>query len=104
MATKVTLRKKPMSKNRLSLYLDFYPPIIDLNTGKPTRREFLGFYIFDKPKTPIDKEHNKETWAIAESIRQKRQNILDKPEIYSEYEKEQLRIKEQGEKKLCRVF
>lgn len=93
-----------MSKNRLSLYLDFYPPIIDLNTGKPTRREFLGFYIFDKPKTPIDKEHNKETWAIAESIRQKRQNILSKPEIYSEYEKEQLRIKEQGEKNFVEYF
>ncbi len=104
MATKVTLRLKPISKNRHSLYLDFYPPIIDPTTGKPTRREFLGFYLIDKPKSPIDKDHNKETLAVAESIRQKRQNILDKPEIYTGYEQEQLRLKEQGEQNFVEYF
>lgn len=104
MATKVTLREKPISKNRHSLYLDFYPPIIDTNTGKPTRREFLGFYVFDKPKNPTEKHHNKETLAVAESIRQKRQNILDKPEIYTGYEQEQLRLKEQGEQNFVAYF
>jgi integrase len=104
MATKVTLRQKPISKNRNSLYLDFYPPIIDQATGKPTRREFLGFYLFDKPKSPIDKDHNKETLAVAESIKQKRQNILDKPEIYTGYEQEQLRLKEQGEQNFVEYF
>lgn len=104
MATKVTLRQKPISKNRHSLYLDFYPPIIDHTTGKPTRREFLGFYLFDKPKSPIDKDHNKETLAVAESIRQKRQNILDKPEVYTGYEQEQLRLKEQGEQNFVAYF
>lgn len=104
MATKVTLREKPISKNRHSLYLDFYPPIIDTKTGKPTRREFLGFYVFDKPKSPIDKDHNKETLAVAESIRQKRQNILDKPEIYTGYEQEQLRLKEQCEQNFVAYF
>lgn len=104
MATKVTLREKPISKNRHSLYLDFYPPIIDPTTGKPTRREFLGFYLIDKPKSPIDKDHNKETLAVAESIRQKRQNILDKPEIYTGYEQEQLRLKEQGEQNFVEYF
>jgi len=29
MITKVTLRQKPISKERKSLYLDFYPPIWD---------------------------------------------------------------------------
>ncbi|GAB2629984.1 site-specific integrase [Emticicia sediminis] len=104
MPTKVTLRQKPISKNRHSLYLDFYPPIIDQKTGKPTRREFLGYYIFDKPKSPIDKDHNRETLAVAESIRQKRQNILDKPEIYTEFEQEQLRLKEQGEQNFVEYF
>lgn len=50
MAIKVTLRKKAISKGRKSLYLDFYPPIPHPKTGKPTRREFLGMYIFEKPK------------------------------------------------------
>jgi hypothetical protein len=52
----------------------------------------LGLYTFDKPKNPIDKQHNKETIQLAEQIRQKRENHLNKPEIYTGYEKEQLRI------------
>ena len=97
MTTKVKLRQKKISQGRKSLYLDFYPPISHPETGKPTRREFLGLYIFEKPKTPIDQQHNEETFKIGQSIRQKRENYLNKPEIYSQYEKEQLRLKELGE-------
>ena len=104
MATKVTLRQKPISKGRKSLYLDFYPPLPHPLTGKPTRREFLRLYIFDKTKNPFDKQHNIETIKIGESIRQKRENFLNKPEIYSQYEKEQLRLKEQGEKCFVEYF
>jgi len=104
MATKVKLRQKVISGNRRSLYLDFYPPIPHPKTGMPTRREFLGLYIFEKPKTPFDKQHNSETLKIAESIRQKRENFLNKPEIYSEYEKEQLRKKELGEQNFIEYF
>jgi integrase len=71
--TKVTLRMKRISGKRQSLYLDFYPPIPNPETGKLTRREFLGLYIFEKPKTPLDKQHNKETEALAENIRARRQ-------------------------------
>lgn len=101
MATKVSLRQKKISKARKSLYLDFYPPIPHPKTGEPTRREFLGLYIFERPKSSFDKTHNKETLKIGQSIRQKRENYLNKPEIYSLYEKEQIRIKELGE--LCFV-
>jgi len=104
MATKVSLRQKKISKGRKSLYLDFYPPITHHQTGKPTRREFLGLYIFEKPKTPIDKKHNNETLMIGESIRQKRENLLNKPEIYSQYEKEQLRLIELGEQCFVEYF
>jgi integrase len=104
MITKVTLRQKKISKGRQSLYLDFYPAIPHPETGEPTRREFLGLYIFEKPKTPIDKQHNTETLQIGESIRQKRENFLNKPEIYSEYEKEQLRKKELGEQCFIEYF
>jgi hypothetical protein len=104
MATKVKLRQKKISKGGKSLYLDFYPPIPHPETGKTTRREFLGFYIYEKPKTPIQKKHNSETLRTAESIRQKRDNFLNKPEIYSHFEKEQLRIKELGEQCFVAYF
>ncbi|MEL6133324.1 MAG: site-specific integrase, partial [Bacteroidota bacterium] len=71
--TKVSLRQKKISKGRLSLYLDFYPPIPHPQTGKPTRREFLGMYILEKPRTDLDRTNNKATKQLAEQVRAKRQ-------------------------------
>jgi hypothetical protein len=104
MVIKVSLRQKKISKGRKSLYLDFYPPIPHPEPGEPTRREFLRLYIYDKTKTPIDKQHNTETVKIGESIRQKRENFLNKPEIYSQQEKEQLRLSELGEQCFIEYF
>lgn len=104
MAIKVKLRQKAISKNRHSLYLDIYPPIPHPETGALTRREFLGMYLYDLAKNPIDRLHNKETLELAEQIRQKRENYINKPEIYTGYEKEQLKIKEQGEKNFVTYF
>jgi integrase len=53
---------------------------------------------------PTDKQHNKETLLLAEQIRQKRDNQLNKPEIYTGYEREQLRIKENGELNFIEYF
>jgi len=53
---------------------------------------------------PLDKLHNKNTLDVAELIRQQRENQLNKPEIYTGYEKEQLKIKEQGEKNFVEYF
>ena len=66
MTIKVKLRKKPISENRQSLYLDFYPPIPHFQTGESTRREFLGLYIHNQSNNPLDKKHNKETLQIAD--------------------------------------
>jgi len=104
MAIKVSLLKREISKNRFSLYLDFYPEIPNPKTGKPTRREFLKMYLYQNAKNPIEKQHNKETKQIAEQIRQKRENYLNKPEIYTGYEKEQLRIKELSEQNFVEYF
>lgn len=104
MATKVTLRQKPISGNRHSLYLDFYPAIQHPKSNKLTRRDFLGLYIFDKPKNPFDKQHNTETLKLAEQIKLKYENQFNKPEIYTGYEKEQLKIKEKGEKNVVEYF
>ena len=82
MGIKVALRKKVISRGRYSLYLDFYPAIENIYTGRMTRREFLGQYITQSPKTPSERANNKDTLQIAEDIRHKRQNILNKPEIY----------------------
>lgn len=133
MAIKVTLRKKIISKNRYSLYLDFYPAIRNQKTGKQTRREFLGMYVFIdkdvirkeikerkkqgksienlktifkelKPLTENEKKHNKDTFNIANKITSKKQNYFNKPEIYSEHEKEIKRKKELGEKCFIEYF
>ena len=116
MVIKVKLREKTISGNRQSLYLDFYPAILHPETGETTRREFLGLYINAETKidgkgkakkitlNAIDKQRNKETLQIAEQIRQKRESHLNKPEIYNGYEKEQLKIKEQGEKNFVEYF
>ena len=116
MAIKVKLRQKPISGNRQSLFLDFYPAIKHPETGEPTRREFLKMYLFNEvepnkkgqPKkvklSAIDKQHNIETLKIAEQIRQKRDNELNKPEIYTGYEKEQLKIRERGELNFVEYF
>lgn len=104
MAIKVKLRQKNISKKRKSLYLDFYPAIPHPETGEPTRREFLKMYLFENPKTPFDKQHNRETLHIAEQMRQKRENSLNKPEIYTEHEKERLKLKEIGEQNFVAYF
>lgn len=133
MATKVTLRTKNISKGRQSLYLDFYPPIPHPETGELTRREFLGMYVYIdkaelkktikelkqqgknidrlkklekdlKPLTETQIQHNENTIKVADSIREKRQNQLNKPEIYSQYEKEKLRLKELGEQCFIEYF
>jgi integrase len=51
MATTVTLLKKFISENKISCYLSFYPPILDPNTGKQTRRDFLHLYLISDIET-----------------------------------------------------
>ncbi|AVR46768.1 integrase [Christiangramia fulva] len=68
----VTLRSKKLAKGKLSLYLDFYPEIVNPKTGKPTRREFLKLKIFENPKNEIEREHNSTQIQLAEQIRAKR--------------------------------
>lgn len=62
-----------MSGGRQTLYLDFYPPIPHPSTGKHTRREFLKLYVYDKPNSAAQREHNKETMLLAENVRAQRQ-------------------------------
>ncbi|WP_219921559.1 site-specific integrase [Rufibacter sp. XAAS-G3-1] len=71
--TKVKLRTKAMLNNRESVRLDYYPPIPNPETGKLTRFEYTGLYYFTKPRTVLERTHNKETKALAENLRAQRQ-------------------------------
>lgn len=53
---------------------------------------------------PIDKKHNLETYKLAEQIRQKWDNQVNKPEIYTGYEKAQLKIKERENASFLEYF
>lgn len=66
--TRVKLRYKPISGRRISLYLDFYPAIINPETKKPTRREFLKLYLYDRAQNVVERDHNKQTKLLAEKI------------------------------------
>lgn len=77
-AMKVTLREKTILNGRKSLYLDFYPAIINPKSGEATRREFLGLYIYDKPRTELERQHNKETKLLGQNICAQRQLAIQK--------------------------
>ena len=69
MGTKVTLRRRPITQARESLYLDFYPPIRCKSTMKLVHKEYLGIYIFQKPQNEIQRDYNNEMLLKAEAIR-----------------------------------
>lgn len=76
---KVTLREKNISQGKKkSLYLDYYPPISDPATGKETRREFLGLYLYSKPKSKEERDINKESRTKADYIWAMRQKQIIK--------------------------
>jgi hypothetical protein len=104
---KVTLRFRMLDTGKETLYLDFYPAITDPQTGKPTRREYLGMYVNPIKKRSGDYQTNadgshkyspndNETIRLAEIIRNNRQNEFDKAEIYTDSEKEILKAKERS--------
>lgn len=71
--SKVTLRKKAITKNRHSLVLDYYPPLKNPGNGNPKRFEALKLYIFDNPADRWEREHNKETMILARTVCSQRQ-------------------------------
>lgn len=72
LCTKVTVRKRAIKNGQLSLYLDFYPAIRNPRTGRYTRREFLGLYIYAQPREKFEHQFNKRMLQSAELIRCRR--------------------------------
>lgn len=100
----VTLRKKAISKGRMSLYLDFYPPVWDDKLNDFSRREFLKLYIYQKPADQYQKIANTENLHAAELIRARRQNEINKSEIYSPFEREQLQLQARGNESFLQYY
>lgn len=71
----VKVRTKELANGRLSLYLDYFPPIKGLD-GKPTRREFLKRYNFKEPKDPKEKQINRENLMFADGVRLMREKEI----------------------------
>lgn len=74
--TKVTVRKRPIKNGQVSLYLDYYPAVRHPKTGKPTRREYLGIYIYADPKDKFETEFNKTMLRNAELIKCRRTEAI----------------------------
>ena len=89
----VTLRKTPIKNDKLSLYLDFYPPVYDPVRKIKTRREFLQLHIYQYPSTPLEQEFNQLTMMKAERIRGERElqflreefGVLDKSALKMDF-------------------
>ena len=64
----ISIRTKKLQGGKESVYLDCYFP-----NSKPSRlKEYLKLYLYSDAKGFTEKEHNKKTIALAESIKAKR--------------------------------
>ena len=85
------LGAKILSDGRESLYLDYYfgyQKVFSDKLGKEVlrkdrKREFLKLYLWQAPRTPIERQNNKETLELAKKIRFERgQQLLEDVEGY----------------------
>ena len=72
----VVLRKRESKKtDRITLYLDIYKGSSKDSSGKVKSKreyEYLNYYLISSPKTPTEKQHNKDSLKGAEAVRAKR--------------------------------
>lgn len=93
---KVSLREKKIGCGKVSLYLDFYPPIPHpTEAGKTTRRQFLNMYVHAKGAKLLatEKQFEEEIRRKALAIRAEMELRLNQSELQNEAEKELQRIK-----------
>jgi len=72
---KVSIEKRAIAGNKQSLRLVYYYGSTTDANGKVVhqrKRETLDLFLYIKPKTPLEKQHNKEAEQLAEAIRAKR--------------------------------
>ncbi len=73
----IHLRQKKQGKDgKISLYLEIYKGTTKTADGKVKGvrdYEFLNLYLLDKPRSPSDKQQNKDNLKLAQSIRAQRE-------------------------------
>jgi len=86
----VKLRTRAIKNNRESLFLDYYPPLLDPATGKTKRFVNLKLYLFAKPENDFQRKHNKQTLLTANTVCAQRQIELQNRRfgLVSEHERE----------------
>lgn len=90
------LGAKLLSDGRASLFLDYYFGFTMVYSEsqdkmvpkKQKRRESLNLYLYSNPRTPQQRQENKEIIALADKIRRDKANIIE-----DEYKKEALKKK-----------
>lgn len=70
------LREKKLRGAKISLYIDYYPPIWSSSKKMYTRREFLNLYLVKEPKTRFERQSNALSRELAEKIYFKRMSAL----------------------------
>ena len=49
------IRKRLLVSGKMSLFIDYYPPVWNMQTNRYTRWEFLKLHIYPDPKTAFEK-------------------------------------------------
>jgi len=70
------LRERKLTKGRVALYIDYYPPVWNPATNRFTRRENLKLSMYLKPGSSLEERHNALNKEIAEKIYVKRMKSL----------------------------
>lgn len=76
LCTKVTLRQRLLESGKITLYLDYYPPIRNPRTNRSQRHEYLGIYLYSMPKNAVERNYNMSMLEKAEIIRCRRQETV----------------------------
>lgn len=75
------LKEKVLSDGQISLYLEYYlgyTQVYDEKKAKNVikhnrKKEFLSLYIWQAPRTPVERQQNKDTYELARKIRFERE-------------------------------
>ena len=105
----VTLRTRPLKKNMLSFYLDYYPGYRDKESMKVIRHESLGIYIYADPKNQREQNFNAVMSEKAEAIRcrrfesivNERYDFFDKSKMKGDIKRHSASTTRNGSSSIC---
>lgn len=86
--TKITIRTRKVKNGKRSIYLDYAPPVPNPDTGRNMRFEGLRLYIWEEPKTRLQHKENRQVMQLADEIRLRRLNEVNRSNLLTDFEKE----------------